>query len=110
MISSIVPSIDSSCVKDLFGLGKYADYLSRPRPIMVKYIRSANVSSILSKCAHLHAPFFIKPDRSVGERLREKTLLEVRWSLISSGIERKDIKLRNSSYYICKESAIWEVG
>ena len=97
VISSIVPSIDSSCVKDLFRLGKYADNLSRPRPIMVKYIRSANVSSILSKCAHLHAPFFIKPDRSVGERLREKTLLEVRWSLISSGIERKDIKLRNSS-------------
>ena len=40
-----------------------------------------------------------KPDLSRQERQVEAILLKERWKLIQSGIDRKDIKIRNGSLY-----------
>lgn len=100
VFQSLEQNIDSNSIKDHFRLGRYDINQSRSRPVMVKFVRSADVRCILSKCSQLRAPYCIKPDRSEEERKREKSLLGVRWSLILSGIERKNIKLRNSSIYV----------
>ena len=82
VLSPLDSSINHQSVKDLFILGKFNTNHMRPRPIMVKLIRSADVTSILLNVSQLNSPYFIKPDRSVEERRKEKCLMEVRWSLI----------------------------
>ncbi len=69
-------------------------------PILVKFVRSADVISILSGVSKLQPPYFVKPDRSPSEREKEKCLISIRWSLVQSGIERKDIKIRNLSILV----------
>ena len=72
----------------------------RPRPVLVKFLRSADVSSILSKRGSLTRPYSIKPDMSQLERSRESALMQERWSLIQGGIDRKCIKIRNTCIYV----------
>ena len=55
-------------------LGKFKPSLHRPRPILVKLVRTTDVSSILSKRGTLSHPFFVKPDLSPEERLRDSIL------------------------------------
>lgn len=42
ILSSLKLTLDSQSVRGHFRLGKYADNQTRPRPIMVKLIRSAD--------------------------------------------------------------------
>ena len=100
VLSSITPSVQSESVKDLFRLGKFDSSSQRPRPILVKLIRSADVSNVLANRGSLSPPFAIKPDRSSDERLKDSILLKERWKLIQSGISRKEIKIRNDRLFV----------
>lgn len=103
-ITSILASVDETighlAIKDFFRLGKYSVTLSRPRPILVKFVRCHDAISILANAKSLRKPYFVKPDLTPEQRRREKVLLEARWSLIQSGFERASIKIRKSSIYL----------
>ena len=94
------PKIDSSSIRDLQRLGKFQPSRSRPRPLLVKFIRSSDVSSILSARPSPGSNVSIKPDLSKSDRLRHSILMKERWKLISSGSSRADIKVRGSSLFL----------
>ena len=100
ILSSTDESFQSHSISDSFRLGKFSIDRRRPRPILVKLLRSSDVSNILSKRRSLTLPYSIKPDLSLEERKRESALLKERWSLIQSGIERKFIRIHNLSIFV----------
>ena len=100
VVSGINSSVQSQAIKDCHRLGKFNPLRSQPRPILVKFVRTADVSSILSNRVALSPPFRIKPDMSPEERLRDSALLKERWSLIQSGVSRVDIRIRKSHLYV----------
>ena len=75
VLSEVDHTIQSLSIKDCFSLGKFKPSLHRPRPILVKLVRTTDVSSILFKRGTLSHPFFVKPDLSPEERLRDSILL-----------------------------------
>ncbi len=84
-------SVPSSSIRDCRRLGKYSTSNPRPRLIMVNFNSITVVMDILSNKSSF-APYVVKPDLSPELRIREKVLLEERWNLIKSGIERSNIK------------------
>ena len=102
VLSGVDNAIQSQSIKDVYRLGKFKPDPKRSRPILVKFIRAADASSILSKKGSLSRPLVIKPDLSPEERLRDSVLLKERWSLIQSGTPRGDIKIRDSRLYVKK--------
>ena len=100
VVSGINSSVQSQAIKDCFRLGKFNPQRSQPRPILVKFVRIADVSRILSNKSVLSPPIRIKPDMSPEERLRDSILLKERWSLIQSGIPKNDIRIRKSHLYV----------
>jgi len=92
--------IEPSDIKDLYRLGKYDQNSERPRPLLVKFLRSNTAVDILSSKSKLEAPIYIKPDLSPQERQRERLLLKERRCLIEKGSERRYIKIRNDSLYL----------
>lgn len=92
--------ININSVRDCFRLGKYKPDAQHSRPILVKFLRSAEASLVLSKVSSFHAPVHIKPDLTPEERKIENLLLKERWSLIQLGFERKRIRIRNQSIFI----------
>ena len=99
-VLSFVESLSPLAIKDLFRLGKFSKSRTKPRPLMVKFVRAADANSIISKSVQLRKPYFVKPDRSLEERKKDKCLLDVRWSLLQSGYDRSSIKIRYSSLYL----------
>ena len=103
-VVSVFATIDSTfqaqALKDCFRLGKYNPAHDKPRPILVKFVRIADVSNILSKKRNLHQPYFIKPDMSREQRKQETVLIRERWNLIQSGIPRNEVKFRNARLYV----------
>ena len=99
-LSSLDNSIGSGCVKDTFRLGKYKSDSNRPRPILVKLLRSSDVQSILSNRRLLKSSISIKPDLSLEERNNEKILLAERWQLLQRGVDQKTIKIRGNNLFI----------
>ena len=81
-LSHLDSSINPSCIKDMFRLGKHNKDSSRPRPILVKLLHSCDVQCILSKRSSLEAPISIKPDMTIEERNNGKILLKQRWLLL----------------------------
>ena len=49
VFSALDSSIQSHSVRDCFRLGKFSPDATRPRPILVKFVRVADVSKIFSK-------------------------------------------------------------
>ena len=92
--------IEPSDIKDLYRLGKYDQKSERPRPLLVKFLRSNTAVDILGSKSKLEAPIYIKPDLSPQERQRERLLLKERRCLINKGSERRYIKIRNDSLYL----------
>ena len=76
VMSGINSSVQSQAIKDCFRLGKFNPQRSQPRPILVKFVRIADVSSILSNKSVLSPPIRIKPDMSPEERLRDSRKME----------------------------------
>ena len=46
-LSSLVSSIDSTSIRDLFRLGKYDSSHTRPRPLLIKMVRATYVYAVL---------------------------------------------------------------
>ena len=100
VLTGLDNSIQSHSVKDIYRLVIFSQHLRCPRPLLVKLIRVADVSSVLSKRGLLSHPVFIKPDLTPEERERDSVLLKERWSLIQSGVVRRDIRIRDSRLYV----------
>ena len=52
VVSSIDNSIQKHSIKDCFRLGKFNRTSDRARPILVKFVRTADVSRIMCKKPH----------------------------------------------------------
>ena len=61
-LSSIDSSFQSQSIRDCSRLGKFSTNSSRPRPLLIKFVRVADVSNILSKKRALQKPYSLKPD------------------------------------------------
>lgn len=99
-LSGADDEIEPSDVKDLYRLGKYDSKSERPRPLLIKFLRSSVVLNLLSSKNKLEAPIYIKPDLSPFERQKERLILKERRAQIDKGTERRNIKIRNDSLYI----------
>ena len=100
VFSALDQSITSHSIKDMFRLGRFSTERKQPRPLLVKFIRAADASKILSKRGLVRRPVLIKPDMYPEEREKESTLLRERWSLIQSGVPRETIKIRDCRLYV----------
>lgn len=100
VLSSLDDSIQSTSIRDQFRLGKYAETRKRPRPLLIKFIRSADAYSVLAKKSSLSHPIFIRPDMTREERISHSILMKERWKLIESGVNRKDLKVRGKGIYV----------
>ena len=100
VVAGIHRTIQPESIKDCFRLGKFTANASRPRPILVKFIRMADVTSILSKKRDLSHPYSIKPDMPHDQRLRNSIIMKERWSLIQSGVHRNRIKIKNDHLFV----------
>ena len=69
-------SIETNSIRDCFRLGKFKHDAQRPRPILIKFLRSAEATMVLSKIAAFQAPVVIKPDLIPEERKIESFLLK----------------------------------
>ena len=103
IFSALDSSIQPQSIRDCFRLGKFSPDASRPRPILVKFVRIADVTSIFTKKSSLASPFSVKPDMSRAQRLQESILMQERWRLIQSGLSRKSIRVRGDSLYVNHE-------
>ena len=97
---NLVSYIDANSIKDYHHLGKYNPNRSKPRPILVKFLRSADVTSILFEKSNLASPFSIKTDMTVEEKKIEGLLLKERWELLQKGMDRNQIKIHQNNLYI----------
>jgi len=70
--------IEASSIKDCFRLGKYKPDSTRPRRILIKFLRSTEATVALSKISTFQAPVRIKPDLTPEERIAESALLKER--------------------------------
>ena len=86
-------------IKDCFRLGKFK-HAQHPRPILIKFLRSTEVTKALSKIAAFRALIAIKPDLTPQERTIENHLLKERWSLTKLGLEKSRIIIRNQSLFV----------
>ena len=93
-------TVSTSSIRDHFRLGKFCEHSSKPRPILVKFVRAADASRVLSMSRLLKKPVFVKPDLSPSQRVRDSILLKERWSLITDGMPRASIKIRDSKLYV----------
>ena len=93
IFASISVQVNPPQILDCYRLRKFKSRLTRPRPILVKLLRSIDVTAILANRWSLSSPLLIKPDMSPEERTTESTLLREWWSLIQTGNDRKKIKL-----------------
>ena len=103
-VSKLFSSLDSqvtfTSIRDCFRLGKFVTNSKRPRPLLVKLNRSADVMSLLSLKTSLPDSIVFKPDLSPQEQAINSLLLKERWLLIQSGVQRKSIKLRADSILV----------
>ena len=106
--TSMVTNINANNISDCFRLGKFNPERQRPRPILVKFIRSSDVQSVLSNRGKLSKPIYIKPYMSPEDRRNDLSLLRERWCLIQSGIERQSIKIRGMRIYV-KNKLVGEI-
>ena len=81
-------------------IGKYQANSDKCRPILVKLVRSVDVQFLLSKAGETPSPMRIQPDLTAQERTIRSVLLRERRSLISSGTDKRNIKLRQDSLYV----------
>ena len=100
ILNTIDTSIGDTSINDIHRLGKFSADNNRPRPILVKFLRTLDASTVLFNRSKTKKPIQIKPDMTPEERKIESILLHERWNLIQQGIDRKAIKLRNGQILI----------
>ena len=99
-LSSIDNAIDDHSIRDCIRLGKYKEDARSPRPILAKFVRSTDVSRLLSKRSKLRHPIVIKPDMTPSQRHQEAVLLKQRWLLTQDGTPKQSIKIRKDKLFI----------
>lgn len=99
LIHSIIESIAITSFRECYRLGKFKQH-NPPRPLLVRLSKKSEVKAILSNRSKLSRPYFIKPDMSPEELANERLLLKERWSLIESGVDKKDIKISGDAVYV----------
>jgi len=102
ILSAVDSSIQDASINDLYRLGRFDPDQSQPRPILVKFLRRLDVTTILSNRNKIKKPVIIKPDMSKDERKVESMLLQERWRLIQQGTNRKNITIRKSEILVGK--------
>jgi len=100
VFSKLEDPIDGNSIKDCYRLGKYNTQASRPRPLLIKFLRYSDASNLLNGKSKLSKPIYVKPDLTPEERAMESLLLKERKSLIEKGIGRQFIKIRNQSLFV----------
>ena len=71
-LSVIDSSIEPHPVKDFHRLGKFKPGNKKPRPLLVKFLRSTDTANVLRNKAQLSSPIYIKPDLTPEERPRNQ--------------------------------------
>ena len=94
VISGVNQSITSHSIKDTFCLGRFSAENSKPRPLLVKFIRAADAT--IKRGSPRGSPVVIKPNMSPNERKCESILLMERWTLIQSSVPCEFIKISGS--------------
>ena len=103
-ISSIDSSFTAASFKDFHRLGKFRQNASKPRPILVKFLRMFDATLVLSNRASIKSSqISIKPDLTKDEREINNILLKERRALINDGIEQKNIMMRGNTLYLNKK-------
>ena len=97
--NSIEAAIEVYTIKDFHCLGKQSPIQSWPRPILAKFLRMIDVTTILSSRGTLKDPLFIKQDLSPEEKKLDSIQLNERWKLIQAGHNHRNIKTRKNSIF-----------
>jgi len=92
--------ITEHSIRDCLRLGKFSSQRPKPRPLLVKLSRAIDVNTILQNRSKISEGIQVKADMNKEERLREQLLLKERWSLITSGTDRKHIKIRGNKLFV----------
>jgi len=101
--------LNNITLTDSFRLGKFNKDNKRPRSII------ATVSSVWDRNKILQNAFllkdyspstFISPALSQADRILEKKILKKRFELINSGVDKKELKIRNLKLYKGKEEVL----
>ena len=100
VIHSVEDSITTASIRDCKQLWKYSPTNTRPRPTLVTLNSSKDVVSLLAKRGSMSQPYVIKPNMSKSERLVESLLLNERWRLIQSNVNKRDICIGKSTIYV----------
>ena len=100
VFASINMKVEANSIKDCYRLGKFIPSRSKPRPILVKFLRSLDTSLILTNKKLLTPPIYIKPDMTPEEKAKESILLKERKALIEQGYERKSIRMYKNCLYL----------
>ena len=101
VLSKVDEDINANSMRDCLRLGKYKKDQGRPRPLLLKLNRAIDVISVLSNRASIEdKSIIIKPDMSPEEKQKEAILLKERWSLMQSGVNKIDTKIRSGSIFV----------
>jgi len=88
---------------DCFRLGKYRKERQRSRSIIITFASVWDRNMVLQSAKNLSTfeeKIFISPALSPVEMEKEKKMLKKRWELINSGVDRKNIKIKNLSLFV----------
>jgi len=102
VLTTIDSSIRVSSINDIHRLGKFSSSNSRPRPLLVKFLRILDANTVLFNRDKVKHPIIIKSDMTPEERKTEAALLRERWNLIQQGVDRKVIRIRNQQIFVNK--------
>ena len=69
VFSALDSSIQPQSIRDCYRLGTFSPGASHPRPILVKFVRTADITKIFAKMKSLSIPFSIKPTHVKGNLL-----------------------------------------
>jgi len=93
VFSALDNNIQAHSIKEYYRFGKFDPKRNntKPRPILVHFVRMADISSILAKRS-LKRPYSVKPIMSKEQQKIESILMKERWKLIQSGVSRSSNK------------------
>ena len=91
-------SSESNAIKDFFRLDKFKSNSNRPRPLLVKFLRSTDTTNILRNKTKLKSEIYIKPDLSPEEKTREAVLLKERHSLIQMELIANKLNFETTAF------------
>lgn len=101
ILSDLNNDIQANSIRDSLRLGKFKKDQTRPRPLLLKLNRVIDVITVLSNRSSLKdKSITVKPDMTLEERQIDSLLLKERWSLIQSGVDKSDIKIKSGSLFV----------